>query len=83
LHGRAARLHLPAGEVGPVIREDQFEIAHMLFRVFCRVSIINNCYFEDWCAAERAATRQLYYCTYDQWKSFAPELQGTLAARST
>lgn len=33
LNGREPGLHLPASKLGAVIRKDQFEIAHALFRV--------------------------------------------------
>ncbi len=33
LHGRPSGLHLPAEEVRAIVRKDEFEIAHVLFRV--------------------------------------------------
>ncbi len=44
LHRRPAGLHLPAGEIGAVIRKDQSEIAHILFRVLSCLSIIVTVY---------------------------------------
>jgi hypothetical protein len=72
LDGRPAGLHLPAGEIGTVIRKDQSEISHVLFGVLRRLSLIVNCY-DSICSslppplAEGAAARQLYYFTNDQF----------------
>jgi hypothetical protein len=65
-------LNLPAGKVGAVVGQDQFEITHGV-RVASGLSIIIIISFEDhsfddiftatFC--ECAGTRQIYYCTYD------------------
>ena len=40
MNGRAARLNLPAGKVGAVVGEDQFEIAHGIFRIAHGLTVI-------------------------------------------
>ena len=44
MNRRPAGLHLPAGEIGAVIREGQSEITHILFRVLSCLSIIVTVY---------------------------------------
>lgn len=44
MHRRPAGLHLPTGELGTVIRKDQSEIAHDLFRVLSCLNIIVTVY---------------------------------------
>jgi hypothetical protein len=44
LNGSPAGLHLPAGKIGAVIRKDQSEITHILFRVLSCPNIIVTVY---------------------------------------
>ncbi len=49
LDGGAAGLHLPAGEVGAVVGEDQFEIAHGWLRIRHGLSfVIHLCWFQQY-----------------------------------
>ena len=44
MDGSPAGLYLPAGEVGAIIRKNQFEIAHVFFRVLsCAGTIVSIC----------------------------------------